>query len=134
MTISNYDDLLQAAKSQAEPQLLLFVFTKAELPEDATEVEKENFAKGLGGTLTPVVCVDKSPEELGDFTALLGESKKTGQDWDVVFVSSMSGHAGIAPNSDQAEQPLQMMVQAIQSGGIGSFLAFSNTGEILNIG
>lgn len=134
MTISNYDDLLQAAKSQSEPQLLLFVFTKAELPEDATEIEKENFAKGLGGTLTPVVCVDKSPEDLSDFTALLEESKKTGQDWDVVFVSSMSGQAGIAPNSDQAEQPLQMMVQAIQSGGIGGFLAFSNSGEILNIG
>ncbi len=134
MTISNYDDLLQAAKSQSEPQLLLFVFTKAELPEDATEIEKENFAKGLGGTLTPVVCVDKSPEDLSDFTALLEESKKTGQDWDVAFVSSMSGQAGIAPNSDQAEQPLQMMVQAIQSGGIGGFLAFSNSGEILNIG
>ena len=134
MTISNYDDLLQAAKSQSEPQLLLFVFTKAELPEDATEIEKENFAKGLGGTLTPVVCVDKSPEDLSDFTALLEESKKTGQDWDVVFVSSMSRQAGIAHNSDQAEQPLQMMVQAIQSGGIGGFLAFSNSGEILNIG
>lgn len=133
MTISNYDDLLQAAKSQVEPQLMLFVFTKAELPEDATVLEKENFAQGLGGTLTPVVCVDKSPEELDSFATLLEESKKTGQDWDVVFVSSMSGHAGIAPNSDQAEQPLQMMVQAIQAGGIGSFLAFSNTGEILDI-
>lgn len=134
MTISNYNDFLQAAKSQAEPQLLLFVFTKAELPEDATEIEKENFERGLGGTLTPVVCVDKSPEELGSFTDLLKESKKTGQDWDVVFVSSMSGHAGIAPNSDQAEQPLQMMVQAIQAGGIGAFLAFSSDGEILDIG
>ncbi|MCK9534108.1 MAG: ribonucleotide reductase subunit alpha [Pseudomonas sp.] len=134
MTISNYDDLLQAAKEQAEPQLLLFVFTKAELPEDATEIEKENFAQGLGGTLTPVVCVDKSPEELSSFADLLEESKKTGQDWDVVFVSTMSGHGGIAPNSDQAEQPLQMMVQAIQAGGIGSFLAFSNSGEILDIG
>ncbi|MDY0191256.1 MAG: hypothetical protein RBR22_11030 [Desulfuromonas sp.] len=133
MTIANYDDLLQAAKSQAEPQLLLFVFTKAELPEDATELEKENFAQGLGGTLTPVVCVDKSPKELDNFATLLEESKKTGQDWDVVFVSSMSGHGGIAPNSDQAEQPLQMMVQAIQAGSIGSFLAFSNTGDILNI-
>jgi hypothetical protein len=134
MTISNYDDLLQAAKEQAEPQLLLFVFTKAELSEDATEIEKENFAQGLGGTLTPVVCVDKSPEELSSFADLLEESKKTGQDWDVVFVSTMSGHGGIAPNSDQAEQPLQMMVQAIQAGGIGSFLAFSNSGEILDIG
>lgn len=133
MTISNYYDLLQAAKSQAEPQLLLFVFTKAELPEDATDLEKENFAQGVGGTLTPVVCVDKSPEELSNFAALLEESKKTGEDWDVVFVSSMSGHGGIAPNSDQAEQPLQMMVQAIQAGGIGNFLAFSNSGEILDI-
>ena len=75
MTISNYDDLLQAARSQAEPQLLLFVFTKAELPEDATQEEKENFSKGLGGTLTPVVCVDKSPDELSNFTALVEESK-----------------------------------------------------------
>jgi len=133
MTIANYDDLLQAAKAQAEPQLLLFVFTKAELPEDASELEKENFAQGLGGTLTPVVCVDKSPDELSSFTALLEESKKTEKDWDVVFVSSLSGHGGIAPNSDQAEQPLQMMVQAIQAGGIGSFLAFSNTGDILDI-
>src|SRR5690554_1272416 len=133
MTIANYDDLLQTAKSQAEPQLLLFVFTKAELPDDATELEKTTFAQGLGGTLTPVVCVDKSPDELSDFAALLDESKKTGQDWDVVFVSSMSWHGGIAPNSDQAEHPLQMMVQAIQAGGIGSFLAFSSTGEILDI-
>lgn len=133
MTISNYDDLLTAAKSQSEPQLLLFVFTKAELPEDATEEEKDNFAKGLGGTLTPVVCVDKAPEDLGSFDALLQESKKTGQDWDVVFVSSLSGRAGIPPNSDQAEQPLQMMVQAIQAGSIGSFLAFSATGDILDI-
>lgn len=133
MTISNFDDLLQAANSQTEPQLLLFVFTKAELPEDATPVEKENFAKGIGGSLTPVVCVDKTPEELSSFTALAEESKKTGQDWDVVFVSSMSGHAGIAPNSDQAEQPLQMMVQAIQAGGISNFLAFSQSGEILQI-
>ncbi|QEY58825.1 ribonucleotide reductase subunit alpha [Pseudomonas sp. C27(2019)] len=133
MTISSFDDLLQAANSQAEPQLLLFVFTKAELPEDATEQEKANFEQGMGGTLTPVVCVDKSPEEISSFTALLEESKKTGQDWDVVFASSLSGRAGIAPNSDQAEQPLQMMVQAIQAGSIGSFLAFSNTGEILDI-
>lgn len=133
MTISSFDDLLQAAVSQPEPQLLLFVFTKAELPEDATQEEKNNFEKGMGGALTPVVCVDKSPTEISSFTALVDESKKTGQDWDVVFVSSMSGQAGIAPNSDQAEQPLQMMVQAIQAGGISHFLAFSQSGEILQI-
>ncbi|ART79387.1 ribonucleotide reductase subunit alpha [Oceanisphaera avium] len=131
MTIASYDDLLHAARSQAEPQLLLFVFTQAQLPEDATEAEKVNFEQGMGGTLTPVVCVDKSPDELGSFADLLAESKKTGQAWDVVFISTMSGHGGIAPNSDQAEQPLQMMVQSIQAGSINGFLAFNNTGEIL---
>ena len=80
-----------------------------------------------------MVCVDKTPNELSSFSALLQESKKTGQDWDVVFISSMSGHGGIAPNSDQAEQPLQMMVQAIQAGGVSNFLAFSKSGEILQI-
>lgn len=131
MTIASYDDLLQAARAQAEPQLLLFVFTQAQLPDDATEVEKSNFERGIGGTLTPVVCVDKTPDELDSFADLLAESKKTGQAWDVVFISTMSGHGGIAPNSDQAEQPLQMMVQSIQSGSINGFLAFNNTGDIL---
>ena len=36
MEISNFDDLVQAARLQKEPQKLLFVFTKTELPEDCT--------------------------------------------------------------------------------------------------
>ena len=122
MNILNFDDLLSAARQQPDPQLLLFVFAKAELPEGATAAQEEQFAAGGGGTLTPVLCVDKRPEE----------SEQTGQQWDVVFVSSLSGHAGIEPTTEQAEQPLQMMVQAIHSGKIASLLALSRQGETLS--
>ena len=36
MNITNFDDLLQAAAMQHEPQRLLFVFAGKELPDDAT--------------------------------------------------------------------------------------------------
>lgn len=129
--IQNFDDLLKAAKAQAEPQLLLFVFAKAEMPESPTEEQIKEYQSGQGGNLTPVICVDKTPESLSDFAALTAESKQTGHDWDVVFVSSMSGVAGHAPTPEQAEQPLQMMVQAIHSGNIANFLAMDKQGDAL---
>lgn len=132
MNILNFKDLLTAAGQQPEPQLLLFVFARAELPEGATEEQKNNFAAGGGGALTPVLCVDKRPQELTDFAALAAESARTGQDWDLVFVSSLSGHGGIEPTTEQAEQPLQMMVQAIHSGKVASLLALDKQGDTLS--
>ena len=52
---SHFDQLLLAAAAQPEPQRLLFVFATAELPEDATPAQRERFAAGGGGTLSPVV-------------------------------------------------------------------------------
>ena len=59
--ISSYSDLIQASYSQQEPQRLLFVFCRAELPDEASPEEKAAFERGEGGALTPVVCVDKTP-------------------------------------------------------------------------
>lgn len=132
MNILNFADLLAAARQQPEPQLLLFVFARAELPEGATKEQKKNFAAGAGGALTPVLCVDKTPDELTDFAALAAESQQTGQSWDLVFASSLSGHAGIMPTTEQAEQPLQMMVQAIHSGKVASLLALDKQGQTLS--
>lgn len=132
MNILNFADLLAAARQQPEPQLLLFVFARAELPEGATQEQKKNFAAGGGGALTPVLCVDKTPDELTDFATLAAESQQTGQSWDLVFASSLSGHAGIMPTTEQAEQPLQMMVQAIHSGKVASLLALDKQGQTLS--
>lgn len=130
--IVEFADLLQAAQGQAEPQRLLMVFVAAELPDDATEEEKQAFARGEGGALAPVLCVDKCPEEIADFAALVAEAALTGKAWDLLFAAGLSGRGGIAPNSDEAEQPLKMMVGAIQSGSIGNFLAFDRQGQVVS--
>ena len=125
MNILNFDDLLQAARSQPEPQRLLMVFTAAEA-SSASGGEAT-------GTLTPVLCVDKLPAEVADFASLMQESRQTGQAWDIVFIGSLPGRANQPPNSDEAEQPLLMMVEAIRHGRIYNFLGFDAQGDVLQI-
>ena len=132
MDIAEFADLLAAARAQPEPQRLLLVFVAAELPEDATEQERQRHAENQGGSLKPVLCVDKLPEELQDFAGLLAESSRTGIAWDLVFAAGLSGRAGQAPSSDEAEQPLKMMVGAIESGSIGNFIAFDREGQAVS--
>ncbi|MDF2177414.1 ribonucleotide reductase subunit alpha [Aliiglaciecola sp. CAU 1673] len=131
MHIHSYTDLIRAALQQDQPQRLLFVFAKAELPSGHTDKQKQGFEQGNGGALAPVLCVDKLPQEAADFCTLVEESRHTGQDWDIVFVSAMQGRAGIAPNSDEAVHPLHMMMNKIQSGMIGDFLTFTREGELV---
>lgn len=132
MTLTPFDQLLAAARQEREPQRLLFVFVSAELPADATEAERQRFEENGGGSLKPVLCVDKLPEELRDFAALREESARTGVAWDLLFAAALPGHAGITPRSDEAEQPLKMMVGSIETGNIGRFLAFDRHGQTVD--
>jgi len=132
MDITCFADLLSAAQQQAEPQRLLMVFVSAELPEDATAAEQQRHAEGEGGSLRPVLCVDKLPAEVSDFAGLLEESARTGMSWDLVFTAGLAGRGGHAPSSDEAEQPLKMMVGAIESGSIGNFIAFDRDGQAVS--
>lgn len=133
MSLHDFADLLQAARQQPEPQRLLLVFAAAELPRDPTAEEIASFERGEGGALAPVVCVDKLPDEIASFAALLDESTQTGIAWDILFVASLPGRGGFAPNPDEAVQPLQMMVEAIKGGRIGEFLAVSREGELVQL-
>lgn len=133
MNIETYSDLIQAASMQPEPQRLLFVFAAAELPEGATPEQVSQFESGEGGALTPVLCVDKLPSEAADFAALVAESERTGMHWDVAFVSAMSGRGGVEPNSDEASQPLKMMMEQIQAGMVAQFLPLNRNGEIIQL-
>ncbi|HLV78127.1 MAG TPA: ribonucleotide reductase subunit alpha [Marinobacter sp.] len=132
--IRNYQDLVQASRNEPEPQRFLFVFCKAELPEDASGAERAAFERGEGGALTPVICVDKSPDEVPYFDVLADESRATGQNWDMVFVAAMSGRGGIAPSSEETQQPLTMMVESIRIGHVGNFLPLGRSGEVINLG
>lgn len=134
MSLASFQDLLEAARHQPEPQRLLFVFARVDLPGNASEEQRQRYEQRQGGTLSPCLCVDKSPAEIASFEALAAESAATGQDWDIVFVGSLAGRAGIAPNADEAAQPLRFMVNAINNGRVSEFAAFDRTGEVLQFG
>ena len=131
--MEHFDDFLAAARGQTEPQRLLLVFARAECPPDATAEERAAFERGEGGALAPAVCVDKLPEEIVSFAALLEESKPAVPDWRILFVAAMDGRGGHAPNPDEAVQPLRMMVEQIKGGRIARFLAVDRDGQLVSL-
>ena len=134
MTVSSFDELLRAAREQDAPQRLLFVFVAAGVPDDATPAQQSRFEAGQGGTLTPLMCVDKTPEELASFEDLLAESRQFGSAWDIVFVAALAGTGDVSPSPEQAEAPLQRMVDAIKAGSIGGFVPFDVQGQPVQFG
>jgi hypothetical protein len=133
MDLNHFDDLLATARNEPEPQRLLLVFAAAELPRDASAAEREAFERGEGGALAPVLCVDKRPEEIASFEALRQESAATGIDWQIAFVAALSGRGGHPPNSDEAVQPLRLMVEQIKGGRIARFLVVRPDGHLVDL-
>jgi hypothetical protein len=134
MNITHFNDLLQAARAQPEPQRLLFVFAGAELPADASAEQRRQFEAGEGGELAPLMCVDKSPDELAGFDALVAEAAQAGPPWAIVFTAALAGRAGVAPTSVDAEAPLRRMVDAIKAGRIDDLLPFDRQGDPVRFG
>jgi hypothetical protein len=137
MEIASFDDLLQAARQQPEPQRLLFVFAAAELPDDATPAQRARFEAGQGGALVPLMCVDKTPQELASFSALVEEAQQftaPGHDWAMVFAAALPGTLNQAPTSADAEAPLQRMVDAIKGGVHGGYIPFNRQGQPVRLG
>jgi hypothetical protein len=133
--ITNYESLLLAAKQQAEPQRLLFVFLRTSLPENYKDEEANRFYSGRGGELQPIMCVDKTLDELGSFSDLVEESKQMEQDWHIVLVAGLSGRNGILPDSSEADQPLKVMVQTVEIGGdLSKYAAFDREGTSVQFG
>lgn len=134
MQISNFDDLLSAARAQSQPQRLLFVFAAVELPEDATPAQRTGFERGEGGSLVPQMCVDKAPEELSSFADLKEQAALFGKPWGMVFAAAMSGAPGKALTSADADQPLERMVESIKQGQIAAFIPFDSQGQAVQLG
>ncbi len=133
MNITTFDELLQAARQQPTAQRLLMVFAGATLPADASPEQRAAFEAGHGGELTPLMCVDKTPDEAASFAALLKESDQFGHQWVLVFVAGLSGTPTRAPSSDEAQPQLQRMVDAVKSGQIGAFATFDRQGRAVSL-
>jgi hypothetical protein len=133
MEIASLDDLLKAARAQATPQRLLFVFAAATLPDDASAAQRADFEAGFGGELTPLTYVDKAPADVASFDALLEESRAAAPTWAVVFAAALAGRNGLAPTEADADAALQRMVEAIRVGSLGGFIPFDRLGQALNL-
>ena len=134
MDISNFDDLLVAARAQPQPQRLLFVFAGAELPDDPTPEQRARFEQGEGGALVPLMCVDKSIAELTTFEALVAESQEMGQAWQIVFAAALSGAVGSPLTADNAREPLKRMEDAIRRGAFDNYIPFDRQGQPVMFG
>ena len=133
MNIASFDDLLLAARQQPTAQRLLLVFAGASLPPDATPEQRAAFDAGQGGELAPLMCVDKTPDELDGFATLVSEAGQFGQPWVIVFAAALSGSATQAPSSDDAQAPLQRMVESVKAGQIGAFIPFDRSGRAVRL-
>lgn len=134
MDISHFNDLLAAARQQADAQRLLLVFAAASLPPQATAEQRAAFEAGEAGELAPVMCVDKDPADIQDFAALRAESLTLGADWALVFAAALSGRARQAPAPTQVEAALTRMVEAVKSGQLGGMVVFDRQGGAVRLG
>ena len=134
MNISNFDDLLQAARQQAQPQRLLLVFAGASLPAGATPEQQARFEAVESGELAPLMCVDKDPQALASFQALADEAATLGPAWALVFAGALSGAAGQPPGSSQVDAALQRLVEAVKAGDLAGLIPFDRQGEAVQLG
>ena len=131
--IIDYKTLLIIGRKQFEAQRFLFVFLEATLPDNHNDEDKQRFESGHGGELTPVMCVDKSLEELTDFPDLVAESKQMNQDCSIILIACLSEKNGLPTTTEEVEQSLKMMVQAVHDGSAFSkYLAFDKQGVLLS--
>ena len=133
MDITTFDDLLQAARQQPEPQRLLLVFAGASLPPDASAAQRAAFEAGVGGELAPLMCVDKDPHALDSFAALVAEAEALGPPWTLVFAAALAGAAPLPPSDSQVDAALQRMVDAVRDGDVARYLSFDRQGQAVSL-
>ena len=112
--ISTFSDLLNMAVSQDQPQRLLFLFANAEGMKSSTSNKKKK--KTQKGTITPVMCVDKLPQEIESFEALSEEADTVNKGWNFILIAGLSGTNNQPPSTEDAEPYLNQMVNGLASG------------------
>ena len=126
-----FSELLDMANQQDEPQRLLFLFTEAEGNKKASKANGKNPQRGL---ITPKMCVDKLPSELGDYKDLVKEADSINSDWDFVFIAGLSGQNGKPPSSEEADQYLNKMTNDVASGqNIARYVVFDREGNPIEL-
>jgi hypothetical protein len=102
--MSALNELIAMAGYQSEPVKLLFLFAKAEYEQQDSGQNK--------GTMTPVMCVDKYPNDLTNFAELCTEADNINSSWDFIFVTSMLASV----DKEALDEGLKRMARDIENG------------------
>lgn len=107
--ISTFSEFLSAAIEQEEPQRLLFLFAEIfSEPSSNTGEQHES--------VSPVMCVDKLPEDIESFDALKREADTISKDWNLMITIGLAGKGGMPPSEEEAEPFLDKMANDLTSG------------------
>lgn len=125
--ISSFDELLKAASSEKDAQRLLMLFAQAE-----TTTKKHKSTQR--GTVSPLMCVDKLPEDIASFEALAAEADSVNADWDFVLIAGLSGEGSVPPSEEEAEPYLNQMTNDLTTGqNIAKYVVFDRKGNALEM-
>jgi len=133
MSIATFDDLLATALQQPIPQRLLFLCATAELPDDASPAQRADFEAGHGGFLTPLMSVDKAPDELANFQQFVAEADQVSPHWQVVFVAALQNPHGQPIDTAMVDEALSRMTQAVHVGQLDGFIPFNRHGDAVHL-
>jgi hypothetical protein len=80
-----------------------------------------------------VVCVDKAPHEIPEFTRFAEEASANIEDGAVFFVTAPPGLANRRPTPLAIDQTMERMVETVRKGKVVSYLAFDRSGAPLQL-
>ena len=106
---SNFKKMIDAAETQEQPQRILIMLAKS-------EIEISDKEKGMSGTITPVICVDKTPDEITSFEDFVKEADSINSEWDMMFIAGLAGENNEMPTPEDADPILNQMVNNLMSG------------------
>ncbi|PCK02997.1 MAG: ribonucleotide reductase subunit alpha [Alteromonadaceae bacterium] len=116
--LTSFSDLISYAKQQPTPQRLLFLFANT---QDAKKTGKHS----KSGTIAPVMCVDKLPDEIQSFEDFVKEADQISTQWDFIIIAALSGEGNTPPTSDDAEIHLNKMTNDLTQGqSLASYVIF----------
>ena len=107
MNISNFDELLQAARQQPDAQRLLMVFVGAQAFARQRRRTGLAASPGEAGELTPLMCVDKTPKKLSDFATLSAEAEQFRPARRCCSWPACRARAARPQHREQAQAPLE---------------------------
>jgi hypothetical protein len=108
--MSQFETLINRAKSEEFPQRILFLFANA---VNMLEEKQSNYHSG---TIEAVMCVDKAPTELSTFNKLVSEADQHTKKWNFIFVSTLAGKDNKEPTDQEVDLALHNMSNSFAKG------------------